>query len=187
MALVDREIACHASNMAEEQPRTRRANDLGPTGRAVATNLARIRNSLGLSTNQLSHLLGDVGRPIAASAISKIEGGTRRVDSDDLVALAIALDVPPAALLLPPVADREIDILDGYTDDAGRMWDWAEGKTPLRQPATDDGEYWNAWQTRAKPPGRRQFGMGLVAGVTAHANAQTPAGRVVISEDQPEG
>lgn len=143
--------------MAEERPRTRRPNELGPTGRALAANLARIRNALGLSTNRLAAILEDLGRPIAASAISKIEGGTRRVDADDLMALAVALDVPPAALLLPPVGEGRIQLLDDYLDDAAKVWEWAEGQRPIALPPDDDGEYWNAWQIRSNPPGRRQF------------------------------
>jgi hypothetical protein len=41
------------------------------------------------------------GRPILPSGLSKIEQGQRAVDVDDLVALAIALQVNPNALLLP--------------------------------------------------------------------------------------
>lgn len=157
--------------MAEEQPRSRRANDLGPTGRAVATNVARIRNALGLSTMKLSAILADLGRPIAASAISKIEGGTRRVDTDDLMALAVAFDVPPSALLLEPVSQGPLVLLDDYEDMAAVVWDWAEGKEPLRLPEDDDGEYWNAWQSRAKPAGRRDFRMTLRAEAKGTASA----------------
>ena len=144
--------------MAADEPTTkRRANELGPTGQVVAINVARLRVALGLSTYRLSELLTDIGRPIAASAISKIEGGTRRVDTDDLMALSVALDVPPAALLLPPVAEGRVALVADYMNEADRIWDWAEGARPLHLPPDDDGEYWNAWQSRAKPPGRRQF------------------------------
>ena len=143
---------------ADEGATRRRANELGPTGQAVAVNVARIRNSLGMSTYRLSEILADLGRPIAASAISKIEGGSRRVDADDLMALAVAFDVPPSALLLPPVAgDDSVPVLYDYNEDAALLWEWAEGNVPLRLPDGDDGEYWNAWQTRAKPPGRRTY------------------------------
>jgi transcriptional regulator with XRE-family HTH domain len=151
---------------ADEPTNKRRANQLGPTGQAVAVNVARIRVALGLSTYKLSERLTNLGRPIAASAISKIEGGTRRVDADDLMALAVALDVPPSALLLEPVSEGPLVLLDDYEDMAAVVWDWAEGKGPLRLPEDDDGEYWNAWQSRAKPAGRREFR------VTARAEAK---------------
>jgi transcriptional regulator with XRE-family HTH domain len=142
---------------ADDDKATKRANDLGPTGTAVAANVARIRNVLGLSTYKLSALLADLGRPISASAITRIEGGNRRVDTDDLMALAVAFDVPPAALLLPPVAEGPVALTSNYANEAARVWSWAEGGGPLLQPPDDDGEYWNAFEVRAKPPGRRRY------------------------------
>lgn len=44
----------------------------------------------------------DAGRKIAPSGISKIENGDRRVDVDDLTALAYVLSTTPATLLTPP-------------------------------------------------------------------------------------
>jgi transcriptional regulator with XRE-family HTH domain len=160
---------------ADEGTTRRRANELGPTGQAVAVNVARIRNALGMSTYRLSEILADLGRPIAASAISKIEGGTRRVDTDDLMALAVAFDVPPAAILLPPVAEGRMALLDGYEDEAAKIWNWAESSWPLRVPAEDDGEYWNAWQSRSKPPGRRQFRATGAVPATATVRVGRPA------------
>lgn len=162
----------------EESATRRRANELGPTGQAVAVNVARIRNALGMSTYKLSEELAELGRPIAASAISKIEGGTRRVDTDDLMALAVVFDVPPSALLLPPTAEGRIVLISDYMNEAGRVWDWAEGSRPLHVPPDDDGEYWNAFETRAKPPGRRRFRSGgnLTATATLTAAGEvTPA------------
>ena len=48
---------------------------------------------------ELDAALATVGRPIIQSGISKIENGSRRVDVDDLVALALALGTTPHALL----------------------------------------------------------------------------------------
>jgi len=42
-----------------------------------------------------------VGRPLGHSAVDQIEKGTRRVDVDDLMALAAALGVSPITLLMP--------------------------------------------------------------------------------------
>lgn len=55
--------------------------------------------------------LGEVGRRLTHSAVDQIEKGTRRVDVDDLMALAAALDVSPATLLMPVgEEDQEIAI-----------------------------------------------------------------------------
>jgi transcriptional regulator with XRE-family HTH domain len=147
------EIACHAANMDEEQPKGRSANELGATGRCVAQNLARIRNAQGLSTLKLALLLNGAGRRITASAISKIEGGTRRVDADDLVAFAAALNVNPSALLLPPVADGTIEVSGVGPVDSGTAWDWVDGKGPLFD--LDDEFVRLSFQLHARPPGRR--------------------------------
>jgi transcriptional regulator with XRE-family HTH domain len=163
---------------AGDDKTTKRANELGPTGLAVAANVARLRAALGMSTYKLSDILASLGRPIAASAITRIEGGHRRVDTDDLMALAVALDVPPSALLLPPTAEGELALTASYSTAATQAWDWAEGKQPLHVPPGDDGEYWNAFEARAKPPGRRQYRMTMRAEATANTTFKAIPGNV---------
>jgi transcriptional regulator with XRE-family HTH domain len=64
-----------------------------------------------------------------ATVISKIERGERRIDVDDLVAFALALNVSPLTLLLPPTADGEpVDLTESYTLAASTAWSWAEGR-----------------------------------------------------------
>jgi transcriptional regulator with XRE-family HTH domain len=131
-------IECHASNMeAIEGGKKRRSNDLGPTGRAVAANLVRLRKARGLSTTQLSRALADVDRPIPPTGITKIEAGDRRVDADDLVALAVVLGVNPSALLLPVDVEPDDPIsVTGWGEAAAReAWHWVEGRSPLHRPA----------------------------------------------------
>jgi hypothetical protein len=43
----------------------------------------------------------DLGRPIPPLGLRHLEAGNRRIDVDDLVVLADALDVSPLMLLLP--------------------------------------------------------------------------------------
>ena len=81
----------------------RRAVEIAEYGAKVADNVANLREQRGLTLDQLSTRLREMGRPIIASGISKIEQGERRVDADDLVALARALEVMPVELL----QDRE--------------------------------------------------------------------------------
>ena len=49
----------------------------------------------------------EIGQPIGITSISRIELGTRRVDADDLVALAAVFGVSPNRLLLPATASDE--------------------------------------------------------------------------------
>ncbi|NKU56467.1 helix-turn-helix domain-containing protein [Rhodococcus hoagii] len=83
---------------------TRRV-EIGPTGEAVRANIATIRRERGLTLRDLSDLMAEGGRLMAHNTLSEIERGARRVDVDDLMAIAVALDVPPNALLLPSDPD----------------------------------------------------------------------------------
>ncbi|MFE3441662.1 helix-turn-helix domain-containing protein [Nocardia sp. NPDC059180] len=76
-------------------------NELGPTGEALRSNIKQIREQRRLSYAELSRKLADLGRPIATLGLSRIENGERRVDVDDLTALAAALGVSPVLLLMP--------------------------------------------------------------------------------------
>jgi transcriptional regulator with XRE-family HTH domain len=73
---------------------------VGPVGQQVAENIKGSRTRAGMSVRGLSAKLEELGRPILPSGITKIEQGGRRVDADDLVAIATALDVSPTRLLL---------------------------------------------------------------------------------------
>ncbi|MGW1071525.1 helix-turn-helix domain-containing protein [Streptomyces sp. NPDC002537] len=75
----------------------------GPVGDIVRRNVRRLRAERRLTTERLAeHLRQHTGRSIPASGITRLEGGQRRVDVDDLVALATVLGVTPAQLLEPP-------------------------------------------------------------------------------------
>jgi hypothetical protein len=78
--------------------------DQGPFGLAVARNVRRFRGDHSYA--ELSRRLKQVGRPIPPLGLRHLEAGSRRVDVDDLVALAIALDVPALTLLMPDPGDR---------------------------------------------------------------------------------
>lgn len=103
--------------------------NIGPTGRTVAFNVQRLRKTRGHTQTALAALLTKAGRRMSLSSLSEIELGTRRVDVDDLAALAAALQVSPNALLLPPVRGSGLACeVTGMgpvgTDDA---WRWADG------------------------------------------------------------
>lgn len=121
--------------MTQENTARQRGNDTGPTGELVAKNLRRLRT---VSLRDLSDDLGKLGRPITASALQKIEAGVRRVDVDDLMALAVALGVSPLTLLLPEYADNSVSSeMTGAPDGPvsfDRQWMWAVGVEPLHDP-----------------------------------------------------
>lgn len=95
----------------------------------MRANVKRIREARGFSYRQLSDLLEELGRPIPTLGLSRIEKGERRVDADDLVAIAVALGVNPSALLLP-VDVGPYDVLDvtgAGAVTAEEAWNWLDG------------------------------------------------------------
>ena len=73
--------------------------ELGPTGRQLAENVKRYRKRRSLSLRELSQCIEGV--KLSPDAINKIEKQQRRANTDELTALAVALDVNVSALLLP--------------------------------------------------------------------------------------
>ena len=74
---------------------------LGPTGRIVASRIAEIREARQMTFATLASKLAELGHPIPTLGLRRIESRARRVNVDDLVAIAVALDVSPQALLMP--------------------------------------------------------------------------------------
>ncbi|WP_160051323.1 helix-turn-helix domain-containing protein [Nocardiopsis sp. FR26] len=115
-----------------DDKRGRSPNELGPTGRQVSENIRRLRNKRSLTVRELARRLTEThGRPFTPGAISRVEAGTRRVDADDLVAFALALDVNPNTLLLAPTATGDMEITGTSPRPAEDVWRWADGQWPL--------------------------------------------------------
>jgi transcriptional regulator with XRE-family HTH domain len=73
--------------------------EIGPAGRLVADNIRKLRGHMSL--RELESRLRESGRPILASGLFKIEHNTRRIDIDDLAALAGVFGVTPGQLFDP--------------------------------------------------------------------------------------
>jgi transcriptional regulator with XRE-family HTH domain len=119
--------------------------------RHVIENVKRLRRELNLSQVQLSERLTDVGRPIRATGLHRLETGKRRVDADDLVGLAAAFGVSPISLLLPPTTDGEVAITETISVDAQRAWEWLRAQRPLLDQDEDALAEWIAFQRRSLP------------------------------------
>lgn len=113
-------------------------------GENVRDNLLRIRQAHRLTYAEVSRTLEDLGRPIAPLGLSRIENGERRVDVDDLMALAEALGVEPDELLsgdgppsLSPSGQADVTTVR-YRDFSPRLQDPApkqiEGEVLLDDP-----------------------------------------------------
>lgn len=109
-------------------------SELGPTARALADVVHRRRQELGLSFAQLSRRLTRNGRDIPTLGLRRIESCQRHVDVDDLVALAVALEISPITLLMAPdVAAGDGVLLTGHPEPvvAERAWQWLSASYPL--------------------------------------------------------
>lgn len=91
-------------------------------------NLKRIRAAREMTQAGLAEALAQAGRPIPVASIAKIEAGDRRVDVDDLAALAEALETPIAQLLVDPditafkaLTTHAQQTLDGVIEAIDRM------------------------------------------------------------------
>lgn len=108
----------------------------GPTAKTVRENIERGRKSKDLTWAQMSRFLSQRGRPIAPLGLRRIEEGQRRVDVDDLMAIAIVLNVTPYDLLLPPVASTgTVDISGAQQKTSAEVWAWALDNAPIGSPA----------------------------------------------------
>jgi transcriptional regulator with XRE-family HTH domain len=132
---------------------------LGPTGLQVQHNVKRLREAKGLTYTELSARLSALGRPIPVLGLRRIEAGERRVDADDLIALARVLGVPPVLLLLPLGHLAMAELLPGELVPTWAAVKWFAGEaafpdpdlitgmSPLAGTAEDN----QAWATGATP------------------------------------
>lgn len=134
-------------------------NPLGPTGEIVRENVSRLRGRT--QYKELSERLTALGRPIPPLGLRRIEAGERRVDADDLMALSVALGVPPNSLLLPHLETEGGPLATGagaVTFQA--LWNWADGRSPLHGKEETESE-----RTARREMARPHFAALKVAGM----------------------
>lgn len=128
----------------------KRKVETGPTADAVKANVARVRKGQGLTLRGVSERLTSTDRQLSHNAISEIERGARRVDVDDLVALARALGVSPLTLLQPVATapDQLVTATGAGTVAALDLWQWMRTDMPL---GSEDMMENLEFQLRSKP------------------------------------
>lgn len=103
-----------------------------PIRNRLAENVASWRARRRLSGREVSEKLDELGVPMLKTTLSKIENSARQVNVDELVALALALDVTPNYLLLTNRADdAEIALTPTRALTSAEAWDWATYRRPL--------------------------------------------------------
>lgn len=75
---------------------------VGPVGDRVRHNVARLIKQRHMSRADFVRRIVELGRHMDYSTLRRVERGERRVDVDDLAALASVLGVTTAQLLEPP-------------------------------------------------------------------------------------
>lgn len=152
---------------------SKKRNPLGPTGETVRTNVRRLRDLQNFGYADLERKLEDLGRVIPALGLRRIEAGERRVDADDLAALALALGVSPITLLMPPTASErnKVQILNKAVEARDAMR-WLTGISPLEHTAQEHTQEWFdesvVYQIRSLPPWRSGWQDGSSASRVRH-------------------
>lgn len=144
----------------------------GPVSRRVVENVKRLRAERGWSLARLSEALTAAGRPILATGLNRLEAGRRRIDVDDLIGLALALDVSPSTLLLPPTVEGDIELTSAVAVHADVAWSWVRAQGPLDERDDPDGHARLEFQQRALPRPLRAF-----------VALDTPAGRRWLDDE----
>lgn len=99
--------------------------------RSVGKAMRRARGSR--SARQLSEQTEQFGYRISPEVIAKLDSGHRGavLSVTELLALAAALDIPPALVLFPGYPDGEVEYLPDRRASAKAAADWFAGNAPL--------------------------------------------------------
>jgi transcriptional regulator with XRE-family HTH domain len=104
------------------------ADRVGPAGKVLAANIQRLRKRKGLTFAELSARTEKIGNPIAVLGLRRIERAERRVDYDDLLALAVALEVPPVDLMVPALVSDVVPYPIGTSEyGCSTVYEWVRG------------------------------------------------------------
>lgn len=103
----------------------------------VGENLRRAREAVGISRRDLAHRVAAVGLPLSEADLESLEVGSAPASVDALVALGLALGVPPG-LLLAPLNLGALLCVDGEgraTASWSLFHSWARPFSPVSPPS----------------------------------------------------
>jgi len=93
--------------------------------------LRETRQLKGWTQQQLADEMGKLGFKIDASAVTRLERGTRGVTLDEVIATAATLGVSPLHLIVPLDDAAELDVTPGLPVTGGGARAWIRGQRPL--------------------------------------------------------
>ena len=120
------------------------ARETGPTADTARNALSRLRKAAKLSLRELAAEMPAGPGQLSHSAIGEVERGVRRLDLDELTALAATLRVSPITFFLSDPAESRPDALVALTgltetlpESAALLW--LQGRAPVDpKEAADD-------------------------------------------------
>ena len=98
----------------------------------IAGRVVALRQARGASQQDLADRLTEIGYPkLHRTALSKLEKCAQRITVEDLLALAVALDVAPVVLLTPQEGEA-LDVVPTITPlEAADANPWLKGWEPI--------------------------------------------------------
>lgn len=103
-----------------------------PITAAVAARVRALRTAADMSGGKLAAKLEDLGVAWNRTTLAKFETGARRsISVEELLALSLALGVPPAMLLADPRAVAEVPLAEDVTVPAWDALRWMVGREAL--------------------------------------------------------
>jgi transcriptional regulator with XRE-family HTH domain len=103
-------------------------------GEVFSSRLREARDARRWTQQELSARLAELGAPMDRTTIAKLEKGQRQARVEELVAIAVALDVSPLYLILPLRLDAKVKLAPKLVVEAIEALNWASGKGPLDRP-----------------------------------------------------
>jgi transcriptional regulator with XRE-family HTH domain len=98
----------------------------------VARRVRELRRRRGLTAAQLAERLRQVGLDWDRSIVANLETGRRQaVSVEELLALALVLDVAPVHLLVPTDDEQLFQVTPTRAEPSGVVRDWLRGGPPL--------------------------------------------------------
>ncbi|MFF7690564.1 helix-turn-helix domain-containing protein [Streptomyces syringium] len=131
---------------------SRHQKSAGPVP-TIALRVKELRGRRGWTAAQLGEALGKHGVRWDRFAVANLENGKRQnVTVQELIALALALDVAPVNLLVP-LDDRPYQLTPTRAEGADTVRAWVRGEEPL--PGTDERTFMGEVSTKDLQEQRR--------------------------------
>lgn len=96
-----------------------------------ACRLRDLRQARNMSRKDLARRCAEAGAPVFTEmVITRLENGQRRVNLDDVYALAYVLGVSPLAMYTPASGDADVALTATVTAPAASVYEWTVGERP---------------------------------------------------------